>query len=375
MTLIDDTARYRAALAEQLTEQLNLSSTWRDAFRAVPRHLFAPRFTLFHPPSGSYTGYDTTDPAQRTAALSAAYSDDTLITRFDESGNGISSSTEPSLMATMLEALELDPSHRVLEVGTGTGYNAALLCEVVGSSRVTTVDVDPELIGDARTALDTAGYAPSVRCGDGADGLAERAPFDRIIATCGADRVPTAWLDQLSADGAVLVNLSRGIALLRRTRPGSVSGPFLDRAGFMPLRSPSEPAQPQAGRVVSETGGAAETTRPTTFPEGVDFSTMSLFTSLIAARSRLVRTARDDQVTTWRWVHPASGSWARVEPVNQRVHQAGPRRLWDELEPVLTSWQRANRPGLERYGITAHQDGTHELWLDTPEGLITELPS
>lgn len=342
----------------------------------MPRHLFAPRFTLFHPLTGNYTSYDTTtDPAQRAAALSAAYSDDTLITRFDESGNGVSSSTEPSLMATMLDALDLDPSDRVLEVGTGTGYNAALLCEVVGSSHVATIDVDPELIGSARTALDTAGYAPTVLCGDGADGLAERAPFDRIIATCGVDRVPTAWLEQLSADGAILVNLSRGIALLRRTRSGGVSGRFLDWAGFMPLRSPSETSRWPTGRVVSESTGATDTTRPATAPAGIDFPTMSLFTSLIAARSQLVCTAEDEQATTWRWVHPTSGSWARVEPVDQRVHQSGPRRLGDELEPVLTSWQRANRPGIERYGITAHQDGTHELWLDAPDAPTTELPS
>ncbi|WP_017972803.1 methyltransferase domain-containing protein [Actinopolyspora halophila] len=375
MTSTDDTARYRGALADHLTERLNLRTTWRAAFRAVPRHLFAPQFTLFHPPTGSYTSYDTTDPTQRAAALSAAYSDDTLITRFDETGIGTSSSTEPSLMATMLDALDLDPSDRVLEVGTGTGYSTALLCEVVGSSHVATIDVSPELIGNARTALDAAGYAPTVLCGDGADGLVEQAPFNRIIATCGVDRVPTAWLDQLSTNGAILVNLSRGIALLRRTRSGSVSGRFLDWAGFMPLRSPSEPAQWPTDRVVAETTGAADTTRPAAVPAAIDFSTMSLFTSLTAARSRLVCTAEDEQVTTWHWVHPTSGSWARVEPANQRVHQSGPRRLWDELEPVLTSWQRANRPGIDRYGITAHRDGTHELWIDCPETPTTTLPN
>lgn len=377
MTIIDDTAELRASLADQLAEILD-SPLWQNAFRAVPRHVFAPRFAIHDPVTRTLVHHDVTDAERRDAALAAAYSDDTLLTRFSEDGTAISSSTEPSLMASMLQALDAQPGHRVLEVGTGTGYNAALLCHALGEGNVTTIDVDRHLTDTAADALAEAGYRPTVVCGDGAAGVAERAPFDRIIATCGVDRVPAAWLTQLAPHGAILVNISKGIVLLRRHHDGSVSGPFLSPAGFMPLRADTDPDRLAPRAIVEATSNEADSTHTTSELPELPFAMGAFFANLIADRSQLLFLhGHDDTVSSYRWVHPQSNSWARVDLADDHatVHQAGPRQLWNDMTPVLESWQAAGRPGIERYGLTVTDNGQHTLWLDQPGQSVMPLPA
>lgn len=105
---------------------------WFDAFRTVPREAFVTAFTVPHR-GGQLHHYDLTDPAEAGTALSAVYTDNTLITQVDAGGTATSSSTAPSLMALMLHQLDLKGGHTVLEVGTGTGYNAALLSHFIGA--------------------------------------------------------------------------------------------------------------------------------------------------------------------------------------------------------------------------------------------------
>ena len=376
MTINADTTNLRARLATSLPA--DLPGPWRTAFQTVERHRFVPRFALRDRATGTFTHYDVDDPdpKRRAAALAAAYTDDTLITRFDSDGRGISSSTEPSLMASMLAALDTQPGHRIMEIGTGTGYNAALLCEVRGDDRVTTIDVDPELTTTAQTTLAHAGYTPTVVCGDGAAGVPDRAPFDRIIATCGVDRVPVAWLDQLAPAGAILATVSTGIVLLRDTGNGTVSGRFHGGAGFMPLRTAGYQPQWPARRIIDHTNTAPDTTHTTTIPAGLDFRTAAMFTGLIAENSDLTFRSQNDTVISHRWIHPGSGSWVRVDLNGDHatVGQAGPRRLWDELTPILDTWQAAGRPDIGRFGLTVHRDGRHVLWLDSPDHMITQLP-
>jgi protein-L-isoaspartate(D-aspartate) O-methyltransferase len=116
----------------------------------------------------------------------------------------------------MLEQLGLAPGHRVLEIGTGSGYNAAMLTHIVGpGGRVVTIDIDPGLIARAQASLGAAGY-PSVqaRCADGGFGDPGGAPFDRVIVTAGAWDIAPAWLDQLGPAGRLVLPLSvRGVQL------------------------------------------------------------------------------------------------------------------------------------------------------------------
>lgn len=168
-------------------------------------------------------------------------------------------------MAEMLERLRLEPGMRVLEIGAGTGYNAALLAEVVGSKdRVTTVDVDPQVARGARAALREGGYRVRVVTGDGRNGFAERAPYDRIVVTASSDTVPYAWFQQLAEGGLLEVPLritaagAQVIPTLRKTR-GRLTSVAVVAGGFMPLRGRDDPSwQPQRQPFLNATDGTGE---------------------------------------------------------------------------------------------------------------------
>ncbi len=251
MTATAERARNR--LVHELTGHGWLTEAWQPAFATVPRHLFLPRFFRQTPDHSRYEAVDANDPG----ALELIYSDRVLPTqldgddaRWEESrrygpldGVPTCSSTQPALMAVMLDALAVADGHRVLEVGTGTGYNAALLAHRLGSPLVTTVDIDAGLVRRARRSLAAVGYAPTVAASDGAAGYAGNAPYDRIIAACSVPQVPAGWLAQTRPGGLILTSLHREIGgglLLRLTvdETGAASGHLLDDYGsFMPLRS------------------------------------------------------------------------------------------------------------------------------------------
>jgi protein-L-isoaspartate(D-aspartate) O-methyltransferase len=185
----------------------------------------------------------------------AAYADDALVIKYDADGMPVSSSSQPAMMAIMAEQLGLEPGHRVLEIGTGSGYNAAVMAHIVGpGGRVITIDIDPGLIARARASLAAAGSGPvEARSADGGFGDPGGAPFDRVIVTAGAWDIAPAWLDQLAPAGRLVLPLSvRGIQLsvaLRRHedhwaavsafRCGFVrmAGAFADPEPFRPLGS------------------------------------------------------------------------------------------------------------------------------------------
>ncbi len=156
------------------------------AFRAVPRHLFLP-----------------------DKAPAEVYRDEAIATKFLK-GTSISASSQPAIMAIMLEQLQLKPGLRVLEIGAGTGYNAALIAHIVGQTgRVITVDIDEDIVHNARTHLITAGFARvQVICADGGAGYVNAAPYDRIILTVGASDITPAWHEQLKPGGRLLLPLT-----------------------------------------------------------------------------------------------------------------------------------------------------------------------
>ena len=116
----------------------------------------------------------------------------------------------PSIVAKMTELLEPAPDHVVLEVGTGSGYQAAVLAEVV--DHVYTIEIVPTLAASAETRLRELGYANvTVRCGDGYKGWPEHAPFDGIIVTCAPDKVPEPLKEQLKEGGRMVIPVGEGI--------------------------------------------------------------------------------------------------------------------------------------------------------------------
>ncbi|MGH3972370.1 MAG: methyltransferase domain-containing protein, partial [Pseudonocardiaceae bacterium] len=202
-------------LVDQITDKGDLHSPqWRAALLAIPRHLFVPHYYLqdtSHRPS-RWVRHEPSDADSTRRWLQLVYSPTTLITELAQYANRgvqmpVCSSTKPDLMIRMLEALDIHDGHRVLEIGTGTGYNAALLTHRLGDKAVYSVDIDPTLITAAGQRLDQLGYHPTLVAGDGAQGLPEHAPVDRIIATCALRAVPTEWIHQLRPGGTALVHL------------------------------------------------------------------------------------------------------------------------------------------------------------------------
>ncbi len=116
----------------------------------------------------------------------------------------------PSMIAIMLEEAALVPGHRVLEVGTGSGYNAALLAVIAGPKSVVSIERHPELAELGRANLRRAGFADvEVVVGDGTLGYPPRAPYDRIIATAGAPRIPRPWMEQVKVGGRIVAPIGR----------------------------------------------------------------------------------------------------------------------------------------------------------------------
>jgi len=114
----------------------------------------------------------------------------------------------PRTVARLLDALDADDGDDVLVVGAGVGYTAAMLAELVGERRVHAVDIARRVVLDARRNLRRAGYeGVLVDCRDGADGLPEYAPFDRVLVEAAAVRPPRALLDQLTPDGRLVMPL------------------------------------------------------------------------------------------------------------------------------------------------------------------------
>src|SRR5438874_6872280 len=176
--------------AEHLAAELDVSNDWRTAFASTPRHVFVPRFFTNHP----QRGWQTVDRADDDYP-DLVYQEDALITQLDGDpeawektrregvyfgGHVTSSSSTPGLMAAMLDALHVEPGMSVLEIGTGTGYNAAILCHRLGDKHVTTVDIDSRLVGSARERLANLGFHPTSATTNAVIEV-PGGPYDRII--------------------------------------------------------------------------------------------------------------------------------------------------------------------------------------------------
>lgn len=176
------------------------------------------------------------------AAAGEAYADAPVVLRVDAEGRAISTVSQPTMVALMLEQLQVRPGDHVLEVGTASGYNAALLAALTGGAgTVVTVELDGELAGRAARRL--AGCTNvEVVVGDGRLGHPPGAPYQRIVVTAGASAVAPAWQDQLDDGGRLVVPLPDGASREVCVTYEKVGGALLERARmpcrFVPLRPP-----------------------------------------------------------------------------------------------------------------------------------------
>jgi protein-L-isoaspartate(D-aspartate) O-methyltransferase len=239
------------------------------AFRATPRHFFLDR--VFARDNRDNRWQEVVTIPLRRVGLRLIYSDRALATRLSPPQAGrtqvpISSSSQPSLMAQMLEDLWLGSGLRTLEVGAGTGYNAALLAHAAGS--VVSLDVDERVVAEARRHLQLFGDRPvEFVTGDGRSGWPARAPFDRILVTAASPDLEPAWLAQAAEGGIVEVPLALapGLAYLARgtVRGGQFEGSLTRPAYFIALRSEHEvDGEGEVGPDLPEPGGLTEVRAP-----------------------------------------------------------------------------------------------------------------
>lgn len=196
-------AERRRMVDEQLRARDIRSARVLDAMLRVPRHLFVPE-------------------PQRTES----YSDSPLPIGYAQT------ISQPYIVAFMTQALDVAPGHRVLEVGTGSGYQAAILGAL--AKDVYTIEIVAPLAERARELLSALGYRNiQVRTGNGYLGWPEHAPYDRIMVTAAPDEVPTALLQQLKLGGLIVIpvgTVAQELRILRRTVTGT------ETLGTLPVR-------------------------------------------------------------------------------------------------------------------------------------------
>ncbi|MET9430755.1 ATP-grasp peptide maturase system methyltransferase [Streptomyces sp. NPDC003036] len=360
---LPETAADRRALADRLEAAGALRSPqWRAAVEAVPRELFLNPGVFLPAGSGHWRpvtalGTDPEDWAE------IAYSDRSLVTQLDGhltadqavgpvSGVPTSSSTTPVTVVSMIEDLEVEDGHCVLEIGTGTGYSTSLLCHRLGEDNVTTIEVDPQVAARADAALEEAGFSTWTVCGDGLLGHPRRAPYDRVIATCAVRRIPYAWVRQTKPGGFILATVGSwaygtGLAKLTVNEDGSAEGSVIGKSSFMHARS--QAPQPPAGDLSARTA-YADSERAVKVPPTVLEEWMPAFLAQLAAPgAHVVRATGGDGDRHLYVFDTERESFAAFMEHGSgwTVRQGGPVPLWDDIERALMEWRQAGSPGIE----------------------------
>lgn len=371
-------------LVDDLTTRGVLAPEWCAAFGSVPRHLFIPD-TVWEADEDTDDVHDLlplhrADDPQRWLEL--AYRNRALITQVDDGYpagpdsagfEATSSASMPSVVAVMLSALDVRDGQRVLEIGTGTGYNTALLAHRLGAEKVTTIEIDPEVAARARAALSDARLTKvTVIEGDGSVGHPAATPYDRVISTAACQRVPYAWVAQTRPGGRVLTPWANpyfdgGLLSLTVADDGTASGRIVDKTSFMWLRD-QRVSRVRFGEVVRDGDEAAVTTTDI-HPYGVggDYDAQLAISLQVAQCKNLYSPYDEDRGEGIVWfLDPGRRSWASLHHTTPdasdekyTIRQHGPRRLWDEVEAAYRGWRDAGSPAACRWLFTVTPDGQH----------------
>lgn len=358
--------RAHRRMVDRLRAQVRVGSDWERIFAEVPRHLFLPdRFV----PDGGQGEVDRWD--DEAVWMEAAYADQGVMAG---RRHAVGSVCSPSRAADLLIRADLARGMDVLEIGTGSGYCSALMCGFLGEEAVTSVEIDPARAEHARVDLLGAGLAPSVADGDGGDGCAIRAPFDRVISSVPVDRVPRAWMDQCLPGGRILTRWGGSfshdlVADLRVGADGRAHGRFTIARPYAPALAGDHEAA-----LISRYVRPGEEERSHAFDldawDLMDEASALCCGLAMPGVRRIVRPAllRSDLRVALYLIDPESGSWAlgavaAQAPRGILARQHGPRMLFEEWARAHLAWKRAGRPGLDRFGVTAGRTG-QTIWLD-----------
>ncbi|GAA0988180.1 methyltransferase domain-containing protein [Acrocarpospora macrocephala] len=381
-----------AWLADQLRARGSITQLcWEQALREVPRHHFVPAAAWFSPnhadaPKGRFDVH--TNPPAWWAAV---YADTSIVTQTDDgagdpaSGKGTSSSSvsAPGIVFPFLELLNPQVGDHVLEIGTGSGWTAALLSWAIGPDGVTSIELDPQVAAQAEANLRAAGFSPHLVVGDGVKGSPERAPFDGVHVTAGVSQIPLAWIEQTRPGGTIVLPWHGAGPIgyqLRLTVLGDASaiGRFHERADYMMLRE-----QRFNLRWSSHRHKQAVHSTTVVNPHIIGEADLGarLLCAALAPRVAWYDIIEDSEYSLLLYElddHTSEGSWAACDhapgAAECRVTQYGPRRLWDEVSAAYLEWLALGSPGYERFGLSIDPTGTR-LWLDHPDGPAWDLPT
>ena len=374
----DQAQRLRSVMVDGLVRSGALvSDRWVQAFLSVPRHEFLREFFVLSEDGSRHVPAPLTGEEER---LRLTYADEAWITQLNggqgaNDGEPTSSSSAPSLMAALLEALDVTGTSTVLELGTGTGYNAALLCAGLSDQQITSVDIDTHLVEQAREALARLGHHPNLYAAGGETPVPGTGRFDRLIATYGETRIPSRWLSLVKPGGIIVTPIYREQpvgAMIRLTieEPDRATGRFLPfYGGFMPSRRrPAGIDLAYAQRAAECGDGMSRESALPPLSFGFAPEPWQFYAALALGDVKHVGVMPEEGNELQHWLLAPDGSWA-VQGVQSVVREGGPRRLWHELENAYTRWHDWEKPERERFGLTITPD-YQELWLDDPAKTI-----
>jgi protein-L-isoaspartate O-methyltransferase len=276
-----------------------------------------------------------------------------------------SSATLPSLLVRMYRHAYITADTDVLEVGTGSGYGCALLCARLGDGRVSSVDVDDYLIKAASDRLDETGQHPEPHACDATGSLPGQ--YDRIVSTVAVRAVPASWLAALRPSGRLVTTISGTCLIVTadKTPDGGATGVTeWDRASFMQTRSGPDYPAGLLDEFAAVRDAEGEQVAVGRYPVVKVTEAWELFAMLGIALPGIqhhFEESASGQRTAWM-LHP-DGSWARATGQPDEppiVHQAGPRRLWDELDSIRSTWlQDGSLPAYGAYVTITPDGGMH----------------
>lgn len=336
------------------------------AFAGVPRQAFVP--DGFRRNDGGWVKPGDDD------YLALVYQDDALVTKVRDR-LPVSSTSQPSLMALMIEALDVRPGLRILEIGAGTGYNAALMAAL--GATVTSVDVQEDVAGKARAAIARAGVeGVRVEHGDGYAGH-PGGRFDRVIVTVGVAGLSPRWLDQLEPDGIVVAPVDHAgmHPVLAARRPETLADPagpltatLVCHAGFMTAAGPLSAGHPGAFPAPAGARELGELTEfaPARFDPPLEpIPYRDLWYAAGAWDRRASHAAVPGVPQSCLALLHADRSSGAVILADGSVRTAGPAPLGPDAVAILDRWIAAGRPGADawRIGFTLTGDPAAPIWV------------
>ncbi|MFE9801595.1 methyltransferase domain-containing protein [Streptomyces goshikiensis] len=357
----------------ELTEAMDTQGLWpadspwvrRAILDTVPRHDFAPDQLWAWNGRDQYVPVDRGRDPDRWADHVYAGPEDSAITQIMD-GLPSSSLSCVAVVADMLDSLMLEPGHRVLEVGTGAGWNAGLLAARAGAGKVTSVEVDAELADTARARLTAAGFDVAVHTGDGNAGWPAAAPYDRVIATYAVDDVPWTWIEQTRPGGRLVVPWGRlgHVALTVADDGKSATGWVQGLGMFMPSRGTDQ------GREYHAIRGDGPPDRTVRVERDLrPLADVHLFFALRVSHPDIRITTEDRGEGVTVGLHDGVSSWATAttdQTGTVAAYEGGPRHLLAEVDAGRRHWEERGSPGLWDFGMTVAPDGQH-VWSGTAD--------